>query len=68
MMRGIDMDAVVYLQNPVVGKRYKRVFRNIKNIEVVGDQFQFLLDNNEPALITIDDNTTIHFYNNYLNQ
>ena len=68
MMRGIDMDAVVYLQNPVVGKRYKRVFRNIKNIEVVGDQFQFLLDNNEPALITIDDNTTIHFYNKYLNQ
>lgn len=62
------MDAVVYLQNPVVGKRYKRVFRNIKNLLVVDDQFQFLLDNNEPAHITIDDNTTIHFYNNYLNQ
>jgi hypothetical protein len=62
------MDAVVYLQNPVVGKRYKRVFRNIKNIEVVGDQFQFLIDDGEPAHITIDNNTTIHFYNNYLNQ
>lgn len=62
------MDAVVYLQNPVVGKRYKRVFRNIKNLLVVDDQFQFLLDNNEPAFITIDDNTTIHFYNKYLNQ
>lgn len=62
------MDAVVYLQNPVVGKRYKRVFRNIKNIEVVGDQFQFLIDDGEPVHITIDNNTTIHFYNNYLNQ
>ena len=38
------MDAVVYLQNPVVGKRHKSVFRNIKNIEVVGDQFQFVID------------------------
>lgn len=36
------MDAVVYLQNPVVGKRYKRAFRNIKNLFVVDDQFQFL--------------------------
>lgn len=62
------MDAVVYLQNPVVGKRYKRVFRNIKNIEVVGDQFQFLIDDGEPVHITIDNNTTIHFYNKYLNQ
>ena len=62
------MDAVVYLYNPVVGKRYKRVFRNIKNLLVVDDQFQFLLDNNEAALITIDNNTTIHFYNKYLNQ
>lgn len=62
------MDAVVYVYNPVVGKRYKRVFRNIKNLLVVDDQFQFLLDNNEPALITIDENTTIHFYNKYLNQ
>lgn len=62
------MDAVVYLQNPVVGKRYKRVFRNIKNIEVVGDQFQFLIDDGEPVHITIDNDTTIHFYNNYLNQ
>ena len=62
------MDAVVYLQNPVVGKRYKRVFRNIKNIEVVGDQFQFLIDDGEPVHITINNNTTIHFYNNYLNQ
>lgn len=62
------MDAVVYLQNPVVGKRYKRVFRNIKNIEVVGDQFQFVIDDGEPVHITIDNDTTIHFYNNYLNQ
>lgn len=62
------MDAVVYLQNPVVGKRYKRVFRNIKNIEVVGDQFQFVIDDGEPVHITINNNTTIHFYNNYLNQ
>lgn len=62
------MDAVVYLQNPVVGKRYKRVFRSIKNIEVVGDQFQFLIDDGEPVHITIDNDTTIHFYNNYLNQ
>lgn len=62
------MDAVVYLQNPVVGKRYKRVFRNIKNIEVVGDQFQFVIDDGEPVHITIDNNTTIHFYNKYLNQ
>lgn len=62
------MDAVVYLQNPVVGKQYKRVFRNIKNIEVVGDQFQFVIDDGEPVHITIDNNTTIHFYNNYLNQ
>lgn len=62
------MDAVVYLQNPVVGKRYKRVFRNIKNLLVVDDQFQFLIDNNEPVLITIDTNTTIQFYNKYLNQ
>lgn len=62
------MDTVVYLQNPVVGKRYKRVFRNIKNIEVVGDQFQFVIDDGEPVHITIDNNTTIHFYNNYLNQ
>lgn len=62
------MDAVVYLQNSVVGKRYKRVFRNIKNLLVVDDQFQFLIDNNEPVLITIDTNTTIHFYNKYLNQ
>lgn len=62
------MDTVVYLQNPVVGKRYKRVFRNIKNIEVVGDQFQFVIDDGEPVHITIDNDTTIHFYNNYLNQ
>lgn len=62
------MDAVVYLQNPVVGKRHKNVFRNIKNIEVVGDQFQFVIDDGEPVHITIDNNTTIHFYNNYLNQ
>nr|DAE87793.1 MAG TPA: hypothetical protein [Caudoviricetes sp.] len=62
------MDAVVYLQNPVVGKRYKRVFRNIKNIEVVGDQFQFVIDDGEPVHIIIDNDTTIHFYNNYLNQ
>lgn len=62
------MDAVVYLQRPVVGKRHKSVFRDIKNIEVVGDQFQFVIDDSEPVHITIDNNTTIHFYNNYLNQ
>lgn len=62
------MDAVVYLQNPVVGKRHKSIFRNVKNIAVVDDQFQFIIDNNESVLITIDTNTTIHFYNKYLNQ
>ena len=62
------MDAVVYLQNPVVGKRHKSVFRNIKNIEVVGDQFQFVVDDGELVHIIINNNTTIHFYNNYLNQ
>ena len=62
------MDAVVYLQNPVVGKRHKSVFRNIKNIKVVGDQFQFVIDDGETVRITINNNTTIHFYNNYLNQ
>ena len=62
------MDAVVYLQNSVVGKRHKCVFRNIKNIEVVGDQFEFVIDDGEIVHITIDNNTTIHFYNKYLNQ
>lgn len=62
------MDAVVYLENPKVGKTTKHVFRNVKDIKVVGDQFQFMIDENAPILVTINDNTNIHFYKKYLNQ
>ena len=54
------MDAVVYLQNPVVGKRHKSVFRNIKNIEVVGDQFQFVID--DGFLQQLPQSVTTTFY------
>lgn len=62
------MDAVVYLENPVVGKTQKFIYRDVKNIDVVGDQFQLEIDDGPPILVTINNNTHIHFYKKYLNQ
>ena len=62
------MDAVVYIENPKVGKTKKHVFRNVTAIDVVDDEFYLCIENGEPVLITINNDTHLHFYKNYLNQ
>lgn len=62
------MDAVVYVENPKVGKTKKYILKNVTTVDVTDDEFYLRIENHEPVLITISNDTHLHFYKNYLNQ
>lgn len=62
------MDAVIITENPIVGKRTKEVYRDVKDVKVI--RYEFIIDVGEkhPLTVFVDKNTQVHFYNKYLNQ
>lgn len=62
------MDIVIITENPIVGKRTREVYRNIKDVKVIGDEFQIDIGDTYPLIVFVNNNTQVHFYKKYLNQ
>ena len=62
------MDAVIIMENPIVGKRTREVYRDIKDVKVIGDEFQIDIGDTHSLIVFVNNNTQVHFYKTYLNQ
>lgn len=62
------MDAVIITENPIVGKKTKEVYRDIKDVKIMGYEFIIDVGQERPLIVFVNNNTHVHFYNKYLNQ